>query len=391
MTLWVIEPRDPLIFGDGKPFSAIPGARAKSLPFPLPPTMAGSMRTHAGPGSNGQFDEPRVNDLRAIQVRGPLLAEMDENEHISSWLLPAPADVLLLKTPDKDSAQRLWLRPITLPVGIVTDLKELALIGPGKVVREKPFSRPPAYWWWPAYARWLEKPEDDPNPVAVDALGHSGPQRESRVHVSIKPDSQTALEGALFQTSGMEFVRASQKDDEDGLGDVRPLGLVIETDANLQGGLDFLGGERRIVHWQKADGSLPGCPQKVRDAIMRDRACRLILVTPAHFTQGFLPAWLRSCASGVEATIIAAAVQRYQTASGWDYEKRRPKPTRRLAPAGSVYFIKLTGDDDKAISRFVDTVWMQSVSDETQARLDGFGLAVLGTWDGALQTMEVIS
>ena len=44
MTLWIIEPRDPLIFGDGKPFSAIPGARAKSLLFPHPPTLAGSMR-----------------------------------------------------------------------------------------------------------------------------------------------------------------------------------------------------------------------------------------------------------------------------------------------------------------------------------------------------------
>ena len=43
------------------------------------------------------------------------------------------------------------------------------------------------------------------------------------------------------------------------------------------------------------------------------------------------------------------------------------------------------------INRFVDRVWMQTVSDEAQARLDGFGLAVLGAWDGKLHEMEVKS
>jgi CRISPR-associated protein Cmr3 len=133
---------------------------------------------------------------------------------------------------------------------------------------------------------------------------------------------------------------------------------------------------------------LPFCPVEVYQAIVESRACRLLLVTPACFARGFLPTWLLSCASGAQATVVAAAVPRYQTASGWDYKERRPKPTRRLAPAGSVYFIKL-GGDDAAINRFVDAIWMQTVSDEAQARLDGFGLAVLGTWDGLLHEMEV--
>jgi CRISPR-associated protein Cmr3 len=188
----------------------------------------------------------------------------------------------------------------------------------------------------------------------------------------------------------MEFVRTLREADQDGLGDVRTLALALETNADLQNGIDFLGGERRIIHWQKVAGDLPACPLEVRRAIVRDRACRLILITPAYFTQGFLPTWPLSCASGAGVTIVAAAVQRYQTASGWDYKERHPKPTRRLAPAGSVYFVTLTGDDN-AINRFVDAVWMQTVSDEAQARLDGFGLAVLGAWDGKLHAMEVKS
>ena len=314
--------------------------------------------------------------------------EADTSGHISDWLFPAPADALLLRTAQPTEAQRLWLRPIDPPSGAISDLETLALIGPARVAREKPYLKPPAYWRWQAYAEWLQTPIDEV--VTIDSLGHSGPQRESRVHVSIKPDSQTALEGALFQTSGLEFVRALREADGDGLGDVRTLALALETDADLQDGIDFLGGERRIVCWRKVDGGLPACPAEVRRAIVRDRACRLILATPAYFTQGFLPTWLLSCASGAEAAIVAAAVQRYQTASGWDYKKRQPKPTRRLAPAGSVYFVKLTGDDD-AINRFVETVWMQATSDEPQPRLDGFGLAVLGAWDGKLHEMEVKS
>ena len=42
-----------------------------------------------------------------------------------------------------------------------------------------------------------------------------------------------------------------------------------------------------------------------------------------------------------------------------------------------------------AISKWVQTTWMSCVSDEEQDRLDGFGLAVIGTWDGKPRPMEV--
>ena len=112
-----------------------------------------------------------------------------------------------------------------------------------------------------------------------------------------------------------------------------------------------------------------------------------MLLTPALFGQGYLPAWILTRA-GVQAEVSAAAVPRYQTVSGWDYKAGKPKANRRLAPAGSVYYLKLQGDDD-AIHAFADTVWMQTVSDDEQARRDGFGLAVLGTWSGEAVEMEV--
>ncbi|PIV26970.1 MAG: CRISPR-associated protein Cmr3, partial [Anaerolineae bacterium CG03_land_8_20_14_0_80_58_20] len=90
--------------------------------------------------------------------------------------------------------------------------------------------------------------------------------------------------------------------------------------------------------------------------------------------------------------IIAAALSRYQTISGWDYAKENggaPKPTRRLVPAGSVYFLNLKGVAD--IEAFVNAVWLQAISDDDQSRLDGFGLALLGAWDGVMRNMEALS
>ena len=112
-------------------------------------------------------------------------------------------------------------------------------------------------------------------------------------------------------------------------------------------------------------------------------------MTPAWFEHGYLPEWVRSN-YGVKASVEGAIVNRYQTVSGWDYDIQRPKPTRRLAPAGSVYFLKLQGTPEQR-QDFINAVWLKPVSDDAQSRLDGYGIAVLGSWNGKLRDMEVKS
>ncbi len=80
--------------------------------------------------------------------------------------------------------------------------------------------------------------------------------------------------------------------------------------------------------------------------------------------------------------------ERAQVVSGWDFEKSSPKPTRRLMPVGSVFFLKLQGDK-VSIGEWVDALWMQTISDQDVDRRDGFGLAVLGTWSGHCPTLEI--
>jgi len=48
-----------------------------------------------------------------------------------------------------------------------------------------------------------------------------------------------------------------------------------------------------------------------------------------------------------------------------------------MTPAGSVYFFQCEKPGDAAM---LPQQWLQSVSDDQQERLDGFGLAVWGTW-----------
>ena len=383
MSLWLVIPRDPLIFRDGKPFTAIPGERARSLIFPYPSTLAGAARTLAGSqAASGKFDVQRIPELLKKSICGPLLVEVDNRNEVAEWFFPAPADALLIQSEKTDQARRFWLAPLETKESS-SDLSGLKLVGPSMNVKEKPISSPPRYWKQAAFEAWLEKPAD--GVISPDEIGIQGPRREYRTHVSIYPETQSALPGALFQTSGMEFVALKQASEETlELRKACSLALAVDTKVELREGLDVLGGERRAVRWQKSRSSFPACPAKVKEDMLRWGAGRLVLLTPACFESGFLPDWL---AKTYSVEVMAAVLPRYQTISGWDYEKPRPKPTRRLVPAGSVYFLKF--NDKERIEAFIKDIWMQTVSDKEQDRRDGFGLAALGTWDGVLREMLV--
>ncbi|MFZ5903687.1 MAG: type III-B CRISPR module-associated protein Cmr3 [Chloroflexota bacterium] len=395
MDSWLIIPRDPLIFRDGKPFTATPGERAKSLGFPFPSTVTGAVRTRMGTDPQKGFDASRIAELLGKTVRGPFLVELNHTGSIERRYFPAPADALLVRADDKNEFHLYALAPIKPPQDALTDLTAdkpgLSLVGHVPHVKDKPYHKAPRYWDWDRMKSWLENATDNRS-MDPTALGLEDLHREHRTHVSIEPGIQAAREGALFQTSGMEFTHIELNADQR-IHDARPLAVALETDADLTEGVDFLGGERRVVNWQKTKNSQnalpePKCPDVIKNNIVAARHCRLILATPAYFAKGYLPEYLES---HFRARVVAVALSRYQTVSGWDYTKGKggaPKPTRRLVPAGSVYFLDLKDTD---IVRFVNDVWLESVCNDGQSRNDGFGLALLGTWDGSVHDMEVKS
>ncbi len=393
MSVWIIEPRDPLIVRDGRPFGPNPGVRARSLPMPFPSTIAGGVRTRAGVDENGRFDENSIPLVKQIQVRGPLLAKL-EGDGTPHYLVSAPADALLFANDSSQTADRKWLQPLAVPAGAQTNLPSLLALPVGLPQPDlrKPSKLAPAYWHWEQFAQWLQTPTD--GDVTLATLGLNGPEADRRVHVAIDPSTLTGVEGALFMTSGRTFTHNTQPENP-ALNTVERLALVTAVDKldqqlTLQAGFAPLGGERRLVHWQQSNAPLPACPESIIETVAAQKHCRIILLTPAVFTKGWEPTWLLQPQHNVTPTLKAAAVGKPQTVSGWNFEagKRGPKPTRRLAAAGSVYFLELAGEEAD-IKQWLQKIWFQCVSDDAEDRLTGFGVTAVGTWSGTPQPITL--
>lgn len=386
MQKWLISPRDPLIFRDGKPFTTAPGSRAETMAMPFPSTLAGAVRTLAGlDPATGKFNPDRIEFLLSKQIFAPLLVELDQNEQIIKYFFPAPADAVLFNTSDPAKAERYNLLPLDIGANFA-DLKDLKICGPIKKIKEKPHSKPPAFWDWDHFNKWIAGPIDN-DTLVLKELGTQGLTIEVRTHVRIEAQTQVADDGGLFQTSGLEFnILDKQPEEHYRLKDCRRFGLLVLSDGDLSDGTNFLGGESRIVQWHEVKGKpLPceTCPGPIRQDILKHGTCRLILITPAVFNKGNLPTWLID-QFGV--TVEAVSNHRYEAVSGWDYKEKQAKPTRKLMPAGSVLFLSIPKEKR---DQFIDGVWFKTISDDDKARQDGFGLALLGVWDGKLRKMNM--
>jgi CRISPR-associated protein Cmr3 len=386
MTVWLIEPHDPLIVRDGKPFGPDPGARATSLAFPFPSTTTGGARTRAGLDDNGNFNTALISRVKGIAVRGPLLVELaKDGTAITNWLFPAPADALLFaKEQDEQSTTITRLAPLHLFDKAETDFDSknadgLWFVGLSSPNSNKPAKNAPRYWNQEDFMAWLLDPQNQER--QIKELGHNGPAREQRLHVSIDPNTDAAIDGALFETTGLEFTHT----DKQQLQTARRLALAVIVNDKMQptSGLAGFGGERRIVSWQKSESGVLQCPKQLEDQIVKDGACRVILLTPAYFKGGYKPAAIEQPGEGITPKLKAIAIQRPQVVSGWDFVTKGPKPTRRLAPAGTVLFLSLKDHtNEAAIRKWMQDTWMHCISDNPQDNRDGFGLAVLGTWSG---------
>ncbi|GHO89428.1 type III-B CRISPR module-associated protein Cmr3 [Dictyobacter formicarum] len=417
MSIWIIEPHDPLLFRDGRPFGASPGAIARSLPFPFPSTIAGGTRSQIGMDEHGLFhftSDKNLVMLKKIGIRGPILVQLPHNsQEQAQWLAPAPLDALPFQI-KKDGEDEEWrptqfsveqLVPLTPLAEAMNDLNSgdnsqppLCLAGLLNPTGEKPSTNTPAYWHWDRFVSWLTNPAAESwKAITARELGIKGPISEERVHVSIDRKTRTGRDGYLFATSSLEFTASEKTEEQEreqqpaSLAQARQLALVVMLDEQglqPQPGPGCLGSERRLVNWARSQMEEVACPKAIKDSIIASGACRLVLLTPTYFAQGYRPSWILSERQGVKPELRAIVNRRPQVVSGWDIAKEGRKKSVRLAPAGTVLFLKLKGDQ-AAIGRWIDQTWLHCISDNGDAdgsseqyRLDGFGLAALGTWLG---------
>jgi CRISPR-associated protein Cmr3 len=185
MTVWIIEPRDPLIVRDTRPFGPNPGARSNTLDFPFPSTLVGALRTRAGT-ENGEFNKARIDELLKATMRGPLLVELDEQDQIAQWYLPAPADVLIYTNSDTQEVHRVWLSPQDELKGSMSNQPDdLCYIGPKERIKGKAYSDVPSFWNAANFAQWLVQPKDSLLELKSQEPYIKALPKESRMHVSI--------------------------------------------------------------------------------------------------------------------------------------------------------------------------------------------------------------
>lgn len=392
--LWLIQPFNSLVVADGRPFENQPGARAKSLSFPPPSVTAGGFRTRAGVKANYNFKQltnDQHQDLVAMQVRGPIL--LKESLDLLIPFVAIPADALIRQDGSNVTCYRLQpLDPTYFP-SKQTDLNQLdpkrpdqpsfALVGSQQVTKGKAPANLPRFWNWDGlFLPWLINPHI--HEFSLEQQVADGQmldlERDTRTHVGIKASTQVAEDGQLFQTQGLNFhtLAASYS-----------LGLWSETP--IDSAVASLGAERRLINWRQP--TIPVSPHftNIHPAILNDikqaKRCRIVLLTPAIWDAGFYPNTLPTFELPITATIKAVVNPRPEYVSGWDLQAQKPKATRRLAPAGTVLFVELDGNED-AIEQWAHQLWFSNISSNEQAAKDGFGLAVLGTWnDGYLQEL----
>ncbi len=203
---------------------------------------------------------------------------------------------------------------------------------------------------------------------------------ETRVHVAIDPKTLSAEEGQLFSVGYRSFESKSESGHH-----TWSIRTRIKTDNTQISSIGHLGGERRAVTLEdKEHKDWFHCPPELKEAILKSTHLKLVLATPAIFSQGWKPAWLEhedtanmpKGLHGLKLRLISAAVGRREPVSGWNIRENSAKAVRYMVPAGSVYFFELLeGNSEKILEN-----WLKPVSDNEQDRKDGFGLALWGVW-----------
>ena len=354
-----LDPLAPIIVRSGRPFDDQAGA--DSARFPPPSTIAGCLRT-AWAREKGK---PFGASLAGVSIAGPLLLTRGDRV-----LAPKPADAVYFGR--GSSARCVRAQPCTFAPGCDADLpRGLLPVQLTANIAGKP-GPGPAWWSWQDLLKFRRG--KDVRHADLCSNGWSPPPGDRRTHVAVNPGTGAAREGQLFQTEGLDL------DAPEG-----GLRFLARCDQALSEALVHLGGERRLAALQpKPETTWPTPPQGWLDGIAEAEGLCLTLLTPGIFSCGYRPGWLDAaltgCPPGVSALTLrlrAAAVDRWQPHSGWDLANHRPRPTRKLAPAGTAYWFSIVaGADPKTL----EALWLTSVCDDKQDRRDGFGLALPSPW-----------
>jgi len=336
MTQLFLRPLDVWLFRDGRPFDAGSIHRAESMFPPYPSVIQGALRTHQLNIKNVDVNDKAAvkaavgdaNDLNGLKVRGPFVAKMEKGK--SSIYLPQPADAIVVTNHNTETQQEeVCLKPASRneqPKTLKTN-QSLSLLGLGEESKKQTES----YWLtFDALQKYLQG--EAVRVTKANELFH----REPRTGIGMK-EERVVQDGMLYET---EFIRP-----------VENVGLVIEMNYKdkewQEPGILHLGGERRMAQFEQAEQfTLPAAKPDIKPG----KGFTVYFATPAFFEKGWKPAaWSKFFEGVQEDSLIAAALNHYETVGGFDWSaasnhESAHRPARRFVPAGSVYYFKNSGN-----------------------------------------------
>jgi len=370
----VIHSNESLVFRDGRPFGAEGQVNGGALRWPHASTVVGLLRTRIGLSRSqdyfsGENKHKNINEIKKVGATRilPLWQGIKDG---SDWLplFPAPADAM---TFPGSRENHYLVKPFTYENAFAEggiDLPWKNWLLPISTNREKPASDPPELWHKKSFFTWLETGSLT-GEVSAHELGLNLPLPELRIHTAIDPATGGAKTSQLFSSQGIQLNTAA--------GDRQSAGR-FGIGANLtqlnQGddpcGPCFFGGERKTARIEKIKDFLPPIPDWFQTP---SRFLRLILITPGDFNT-WVPEWLEPdwnqnetnwCTipnTSLQIRLVSALIPRWFPVSGWDYETRGPKATRKLVPAGAVYIVELK--DPEKTNEVANCLWGRSLNSD---------------------------
>lgn len=219
-------------------------------------------------------------------------------------------------------------------------------------------------------------------------------QFDHRLGIALNGAQRTVAKGMLYTAQTVALNR------RDGRNQGQDVGFLVGVDGASgllpENGLLRFGGDGRGAALQtvSSENLLPA-PDGRR--IERDRRFRLVLATPGLFADGWrLPGldannrWQGP--DGCTARLVAAAVNRADTVSGWDLakwsqvdesgrKKGGPKSAQRIAPVGSVYWFEdFQGKAETLGKLAAEGFWAMSDYPDSSRRAEGFNNLFIAAW-----------
>ena len=364
-----IQPLDVLFLRGNKLFGDA-GSHGESMIPPWPSVAAGALRSallaHEGV-ELAAFASSKINHplLGTPAQPGNWRIEQFQLARLTNKgceaIYPMPCDVVVSGEKDAPDTNRMTAQTLPAQLASSATLPQVAVLAQGKE-RSKPLE---GYWLaqagWQAYL--AGKTISKEHLVSSSDLW----QMDSRVGIGLSAATRSAEDQKLFTVQAVAL-----KKDVGFIATASACGLPEQTMLRLGG--DGRAAASTAIDWMP--------PQPDYAALAQAGCMRLVLTSPAIFTQGWFP---HGCATqaetdgsrrfalhGVTGRIVCTALPRAEVVSGFDLAKWQPKSAQRALPAGSIYWLQDVNATPEALDKLAKTGLWSDICEDAQRRAEGF-------------------